>query len=59
VEAIFQTLSGWFHNVKTTTIPAEEDTVGMYRADYSPLTEEEMASDPCAELFKNSTPASR
>lgn len=35
-------------------IPEEGDMVGKYRADYSPLTDEEMDSDPCAGLFTRS-----
>jgi hypothetical protein len=66
VEALIQTVSGWFHSAsssKTASIPPDQhrDMVGMYKADYSPLTAEEIAYDDpeCVDLFKNSTPVSR
>jgi hypothetical protein len=66
VEAIIQRVSGWFHytsSSRTTAIPVDEhqDMIGMYKADYSPISAEEIAQDDpeCIELFKNSTPVSR
>lgn len=59
MEALLQKVSEWFHySSKTTT---QHDMVGKYKADYSPLSAEEIAAeDPeCAELFRNSKPISR
>ena len=68
---IFDKVNGWFDSTsvskaasyRTTSIPLnpQEDRIGVFKADYSPISEEDMAfEDPeCVDLFKNSDPASR
>ena len=58
MEALLQKVSEWFHLSKTTT---QHDMVGKYKADYSPLSAEEIAAEDaeCTELFRNSKPISR
>lgn len=58
MEALLQKVSEWFHSSSKT---AQHDTVGKFKADYSPLSPDEIAAEDreCAELFKNSKPVSR
>jgi hypothetical protein len=46
---------------RTSASHIHRDFVGTYKADYSPLTEDEIAheDDACADLFKHSKPVSR
>jgi hypothetical protein len=63
--ALLHFVSSLFHS-KTEHVaafeqPVHRDFVGAYKADYSPLAEDEIAheDDACAELFKRSKPVSR
>jgi hypothetical protein len=58
VESLFHTKP---EPVDASTRPVHRDFVGSYKADYSPLTADEIAheDEACSELFRHSKPVSR
>jgi hypothetical protein len=61
LQATVADFSEWVHPSKKSDATADAPMVGKYRAEYSPLTPEQIAQDDpeLTELYANSRPVSR
>jgi hypothetical protein len=59
--ALLQRVSGWVNHNWLGTVTEPEYKVGVYKADYSELTDDQLDCEEieCVELLKHSRPVSR